>query len=91
MHQKSDGTFLWVAQAFEELQKGVLASDILKVLEGIPTGLIPLYDRMMKQIQRLLDRNRQRCLTTLSIVTLAYRPLHLHEISVIADLEITHL
>jgi NACHT domain len=86
MRQKSDGTFLWVALAFEELQKDVLIDDILEVLEGIPTGLVPLYGRMMKQIQQLQDRNLQRCLAALSVAALAYRPLHLLEISVIADL-----
>jgi hypothetical protein len=52
MHQKSDGTFLWVALVFEEL-RGALRRNMLKCLIGIPKGLTPLYDRMIKQIQQL--------------------------------------
>jgi hypothetical protein len=82
-----------VALVFEELQKDVLGGDMLEVLEEIPTGLIPLYNRMMNQIQQLHRRNPQRCLLALSTAALAYRPLHLLEIHVLAGLqkEITHL
>jgi hypothetical protein len=50
MRQKADGTFLWVAFVFEELQD-VLKREVLQVLEEVPSGLVPLYDRMIKQIQ----------------------------------------
>jgi NACHT domain len=52
MHQKSDGTFLWVALVIEEL-RGALRKDLSQVLNGMPKGLTPLYDRMIKQIQQL--------------------------------------
>jgi hypothetical protein len=32
---------------FEELQKDVLEGNMLKVLEEIPTGLIPLYNQII--------------------------------------------
>jgi NACHT domain-containing protein len=37
MHQKSDGTFLWVALVIEELRQ-VLGADMLEVLEDMPSG-----------------------------------------------------
>ena len=49
MHQKSDGTFLWVALVFEQLL-GALRRNVSRVLNRIPKGLMPLYDRMMNQI-----------------------------------------
>ena len=52
MHQKSDGTFLWVAVVIEELRQ-VLGVDMLEVLEDMPSGLTLVYDRMMKHIQQL--------------------------------------
>src|SRR6202046_1916896 len=52
MHQKSDGTFLWVALVIEEL-RGALRKDLSQVLNGMPKGLTPLYDRMIKQIHQL--------------------------------------
>src|ERR1700722_4535719 len=82
MHQKSDGTFLWVALVIEELRQ-VLGDDMLEVLEDMPSGLKLVYDRMMKHIQQLQCQNSQRCLRVLSAATLAYQPLHLREIHVV--------
>jgi NACHT domain len=81
MHQKSDGTFLWVALVFDELRRACLRRN------RIPKGLTPLYDRMIKQIQQLEDDNPQLCLRTLATAALAHRPLHMLEIRLLAGLE----
>lgn len=81
MRQKADGTFLWVALVFQELQKLVLSKDMLPLLEGIPPGLVPLYDRMMSQVEHY----GESCRHVLAMVTLAHRPLYLSELRVIAD------
>src|SRR3984957_7426053 len=86
MHQKSDGTFLWAALVIEELRQ-VLGDDMLEVLEDMPSGLKLVYDRMMKNIQQLQRQYPQRCLRALSAATLAYQPLHLREIHVVAGLQ----
>ena len=86
MHQKSDGTFLWVALVFEELLRA-LRRNVSQVLNRIPKGLTPLYDRMMNQIQQLDYDYPQLCLGTLATVTLAYRPLHILEIRSLGGLE----
>ena len=86
MHQKSDGTFLWVALVIEELRQ-VLGVDMLEVLEDMPSGLTLVYDRMMKHIQQLQRQYPRRCLLALSAATLAYQPLHLREIHVVAGLQ----
>ncbi|KAN0087189.1 hypothetical protein V8E54_000877 [Elaphomyces granulatus] len=86
MHQKSDGTFLWVALVIEELRQ-VLGDDMLEVLEDMPSGLTLVYDRMMKHIQKLQRQYPRRCLFALSAATLAYQPLHLCEIHVVAGLQ----
>ncbi|KAN0086995.1 vegetative incompatibility protein HET-E-1 [Elaphomyces granulatus] len=85
MHQKSDGTFLWVALVIKELRQ-VLGVDMLEVLENMPSGLTLVYDRMMKHIQQLQPQYSRRCLRVLSAATLAYQPLHLREIHVVAGL-----
>jgi hypothetical protein len=59
----------------------------LKCLIGIPKGLTPLYDRMIKQIQQLDYDYPQLCLLTLATAALAYRPLHMLEIRLLAGLE----
>lgn len=86
MRQKADGTFLWVAFVFEELQD-VLRGEVLQVLEEMPSGLIPLYDRMIKQIQQLKRKYPEFCRLILSAATLAYRPLHMLELRILAGLE----
>jgi len=81
------GTFLWVALAVQDLQdQHVIAADMLDVLEEIPSGLKPLYDRIMKQINKLTSRNLRRCILVLSRASLAYRPLQLHEMHTITTL-----
>ncbi|KAN0073083.1 hypothetical protein V8E54_009197 [Elaphomyces granulatus] len=86
IRQKSDGTFLWVALVFEEL-RGALRRNLSRMLNRIPKGLTPLYDRMVNQIQQLGNDYTQLCLLALSAATLAYQPLHLREIHVVAGLQ----
>ncbi|KAN0071701.1 WD40-repeat-containing domain protein [Elaphomyces granulatus] len=82
----SDGTFLLVALVIEELRQ-VLGVDMLEVLEDMPGGLTQVYDRMMKHIQQLRRQYPRRCLLALSAATLAYQPLHLREIHVVAGFQ----
>ncbi|KAE8389620.1 hypothetical protein BDV23DRAFT_184222, partial [Aspergillus alliaceus] len=84
--QKSDGTFLWVALVIEELRKCRFERDVFDTLKTVPRGLPRLYKQMMQQIQRLEDQHRNVCLTVLSIVILAYRPLHLLEMCHVTDM-----
>jgi hypothetical protein len=84
MRSKADGTFLWVALVFQELQR-IQARHVLKVLKDIPAGLSLLYQRMMKQIVEL-KYDRDFCYLVLATVTIAYRPLHLLELGTISGL-----
>jgi WD40 repeat protein len=78
--QKSNGTFLWVALVVQEMQKCQRSAAVVEVLERTPRGLIPLYNRMIQQIQLFEGADRELCTLVLSIATLGYRPLHLHEL-----------
>ncbi|KAL3449638.1 hypothetical protein BJX65DRAFT_294642 [Aspergillus insuetus] len=84
--RKSDGTFLWVALMVQEMQKCRRSAAMVELLERTPPGLIPLYDRMLQQIQLFEGADRELCILVLSIVTLGYRPLHLHELCLVAGL-----
>jgi hypothetical protein len=75
-----------VALVIEEL-RGTFRRSLSQVLNGIPKGLTPLYDRMIEQIQRLEDGYSQVRLLTLAIAALAYRPLHMLEMRSLAGLE----
>ncbi|KAF2179315.1 WD40 repeat-like protein [Zopfia rhizophila CBS 207.26] len=85
MQQKANGTFLWVSLVMKEL-KDVLAWEVLQVLEGVPTELTDVYRRMMEHIKQLKRRNPEICRQILSTVVATYRPLHLQELYVLADL-----
>jgi hypothetical protein len=85
LRRKANGTFLWVALVIQELEKPE-SWDPLQVVEEVPTDLHQLYDRMVNQIQQLTRRNSEVCRLTLSIATIAYRPLHLAEIGSLCGL-----
>ncbi|KAF2681885.1 WD40 repeat-like protein [Lentithecium fluviatile CBS 122367] len=85
MQQKANSTFLWVALVMRELQD-VQAYDILQVLDEVPTELTSVYWRMMEHMKTLKRRDKERCRRVLSTVVATYRPLHLQELYVLADL-----
>ncbi|KAF2736565.1 hypothetical protein EJ04DRAFT_157950 [Polyplosphaeria fusca] len=85
MQQKANGTFLWVSLVMKEL-KNALSWEILQVLEEVPTELKGVYWRMMDHIKQLKRRNPDLCRQVLSTVVTTYRPLHLQELCVLADL-----
>jgi hypothetical protein len=82
----ADGTFLWVALVCQEL-KNVVKRKVRSILDKFPSGLEPLYGRMLEQIELLPDSNdREYCIKVLRTTTVAYRPLHLKEFVFAADL-----
>jgi hypothetical protein len=86
LRAKAEGTFLWVSLVCKELESVPLYRT-RSVLRELPPGLDPLYDRMMTQIVAQKDAQTIRlCTDTLRSVTLAYRPLRLEEIAVVAGL-----
>ena len=90
MRQKAEGTFLWVALAFQALQNVFLRRDVLPLLEDIPPGLALLYGRMMVQVEQ--RREFETCRHVLSAVALARRPLSLPELPTLAGIEnISHI
>ncbi|KAL6805892.1 WD40 repeat-like protein [Trichoderma sp. SZMC 28012] len=90
--QRAENTFLWVALVFKELDKedgnhivvdGMYALDIIK---EIPSGLSKLYDYMMRKIEKGLRQDREYCRNVLVAALLAFRPLTLSEVGVLAHL-----
>ena len=85
IYVKASGTFLWAALVLKELEP-VESWDVLDVLQEIPPGLEPLYDRMLRQVQQLQRKDPEFCRLVLSTMTLAYRPLHLLELGALSNL-----
>lgn len=84
--EKAEGTFLWVALVCKELSK-VRRQKVKSLLEKTPSGLEPLYERMLDQIIHQEDKDDiQLCRQILCSVTFAFRPLRLGEIAVFAKI-----
>lgn len=84
LSEKADGTFLWVALVFQQLLTCKLASGLLPLMETMPRGLVPFYTRMLDQIDK--DEHAATCRRILSTSVLAFRPLHLVELRLLAGL-----
>ncbi|KAI8718038.1 NACHT domain-containing protein [Fusarium sp. LHS14.1] len=57
---------------------------MLDILEQVPEGLTNLYDRMWRQVSTQRSRNSRSCKAILVAVFLAYRPLQLQELPMLA-------
>lgn len=89
MQHKANGTFLWAALAFKELKTEEDEeleddSEMLDILDQVPEGLANLYDRMWKQVSTQGPRNSRSCKAILATMFLAYRPLQLQELPMLA-------
>ncbi|CAN9292558.1 unnamed protein product [Alternaria alternata] len=80
LRSKAEGTFLWVSLVCKELEK-VPFYRTREVLQALPPGLHPLYERMMAQIVTQDARTVGYCRGILRSVTLAFRPLQLEELA----------
>ncbi|PSN58756.1 hypothetical protein BS50DRAFT_682633 [Corynespora cassiicola Philippines] len=76
------GTFLWVALVYENL-KTVPKRHVIKVLETFPSGLNPLYKRMMQKISDTLDADI--CKEILAVAATTYRPTTLDELFTLTE------
>ncbi|KAI1176829.1 hypothetical protein F4777DRAFT_233745 [Nemania sp. FL0916] len=95
IHERANGTFLWVSFVLKELEKidrstgyqfAKTKVDPLTWLEEMPGDLDAFYHRMIDNIRRHKE-DRELCFSILSIVALAYRPLHLLELGGLCDIE----
>jgi hypothetical protein len=85
LRKKSDGTFLWLTLVCNALELAE-SYDAVDILSEMPSGLKELYGGMMSQIQQLGRKDPDFCKRVLSRMTLAYRPLHLSELEILADI-----
>jgi len=85
LRDKAEGTFLWVSLVCKELESVPLYCT-RAVLQALPPGPDPLYERMMAQIVAQDARTAGYCKEILQSITLAFRPLQLEELPVAAGL-----
>lgn len=86
LREHANGTFLWVALVCEELKK-VPAMRTRNALGGFPSGLTPLYKRILDQVLKIEDKaDAHYAQNILQAVLVAFRQLTLFELAVAADL-----
>ena len=85
IHQRAMNTFLWVALVFKELAT-LDGWDAIDAVKKIPPGLSELYDHIMTRIGHEREIDQQRCKNVLVALSLAYRPLFLSELAILAGL-----
>ncbi|TWU78366.1 hypothetical protein ED733_008669 [Metarhizium rileyi] len=83
--ERASNNFLWAALAFRELQ-GVDGKDAIAVIKKLPPGLSDLYNYRMAGIEAYRGLKKTRCKNVMTAVYLAYRPLTLKELGVVARL-----
>lgn len=88
LREKAEGTFLWVALACRELSKpSVMSVNTGEVLSQLPTGITPLYTRIMDLVLTSSDEKSAVYITAiLQSMIVALRPLTLPELAVAANL-----
>lgn len=88
LREKSQGTFLYVSLACRELsQPGVDLTNTELVLKRLPQGLLPLYQRIMAQINVTEDgKLAAHAKAMLRAMVLALRPLTIQELAIAANL-----
>ena len=92
LRKKAEGTFLWVSLACRELSRpSVLSVNTKKVLIKLPSGLTPLYGRILEQVVESEDIELVECAKSiLRSMVIAFRPLTLNEIAIAANLPEEH-
>jgi hypothetical protein len=83
LRQRADGTFLWVALVFKQIEE-CGADKVLERVQQMPSGLYSMYAQMMRHVNELDDA--ADCKRVLLTVVSTYRPLHLSELATLAEL-----
>ncbi|KAM0514543.1 hypothetical protein ACHAPE_006839 [Trichoderma viride] len=76
----ANGTFLWVSLVCKKLSDGeVRKRHLPDLMKTFPSGLVPLYERMMAQVCNSIDADI--CIQVLEMASLTYQPISLTELA----------
>ena len=85
LSRKNEGTFLWVSLVCKRLD-GVHPADVLAMIQDLPPGLHPFYDRILHQLNTGPPEIVRQHMRLLRVMMLAYRPLTVEELPNLIDL-----
>ncbi|KAJ5678667.1 Pfs NACHT and Ankyrin domain protein [Penicillium macrosclerotiorum] len=78
--EKSEGTFLWIGLAYEEL-KDIPSHRVIRALQSMPQGLIKLYTKLLEMALEQSELSADEIRHLLICVALSSRPLTVSELS----------
>ncbi|KAF9773963.1 hypothetical protein IL306_008100 [Fusarium sp. DS 682] len=83
---KSEGTFLWVELACEELVQVFDEDEIDEVLEHVPAGMAPLYDKILSSMAKQ-TQHRPLIQASLDWIVCGTRPISIEELQAALSLD----
>ncbi|RFU80289.1 wd40 repeat [Trichoderma arundinaceum] len=86
MRRKAHGTFLWVSLVIRELD-AAKSWEVQHIVEELPESLKEVYRRMIRQIKEHKRRLPEQCWLLLSTAAVAYQPLRLDELALLAGIQ----
>ncbi|KAK8022596.1 hypothetical protein PG993_013363 [Apiospora rasikravindrae] len=88
MMQKSDGSFLWARLVLDELEHVYSRQSIMQVLQSIPEGMIPYYERTVTSMaERRLEKHIAKAVLTWVLASM--KTLNIAELSQALKLDIS--
>lgn len=86
--EKGNETFIWASMMLREIKLAVSENEIRHILKGIPRGLEEMYRHILSEIETISGLQMWHdCVSVLSILALAYRPIGLLELSALSRLK----
>ncbi|RAL16301.1 WD40 repeat-like protein, partial [Aspergillus homomorphus CBS 101889] len=87
LHDKANGTFLWVALVIKQLRKCEHANQLLSRLQCMPAGLPGIYTLMLKNVEEDQSDNFDVYKRMFLTMVTAFRPLNLSELEALAGID----
>ncbi|EPS35679.1 hypothetical protein H072_10928 [Dactylellina haptotyla CBS 200.50] len=82
---KCEDTYLWVSLVCNKLER-VHRNEALATIQELPSGLHPLYGRILDQLSLGDPAVVKGCIQLLQVMTLAYRPLNIAEVTSVSGI-----
>ncbi|KAI4634256.1 uncharacterized protein J4E87_001428 [Alternaria ethzedia] len=86
LRSRSGNSFLWIGCVMGELSVKETPTEIESSLAEFPTGLCPLYNRLLHQVHSK-PQYRSDCIKLLHWVAQAMRPMSLAELAAVLDID----
>ncbi|KAK3936654.1 hypothetical protein QBC46DRAFT_418605 [Diplogelasinospora grovesii] len=85
--EKAKGSFLWTTLVLDELSSAYSEEDIEQILDEVPQGMEPLYDRALEMMSRA-TRGKRLAKAILTWAVCVIRPLTVRELQAALEIDL---